>query len=122
MTIDTKKLRELAEAALAGKLSAFSERMHAALTPEVVLALLDERRDLVLALEKAREERNHVGVEIRREWMGKCDALRKDAERYRWLRDTGDDTWMPLVNRDRYCTAASVDQAIDAALPSREKS
>lgn len=36
-----------------------------------------ERNAALLDAERAREERNRVGVEIRREWMAKCEALRK---------------------------------------------
>lgn len=43
------------------------------------------------------------------------DALRKDAERYRWLRDVGDATWRPFGIREGY-SAEQADAAIDAAL------
>jgi hypothetical protein len=43
------------------------------------------------------------------------EALQADARRYRWLRDIGDKTWVPL--RARYCRGPmSVDQDIDAAM------
>lgn len=41
------------------------------------------------------------------------EALRKDAERYRWLRDTGDATWTPLCER---MPNYDVDSAIDDAM------
>ncbi len=41
--------------------------------------------------------------------------LRRDAERYRWLRDIGDATWRPFGVRDG-CSAAQADAAIDAAI------
>lgn len=43
------------------------------------------------------------------------DALRKDAERYRWLRDVGDATWRPFDIREGY-SAEQADAAIDAVL------
>lgn len=46
-----------------------------------------------------------------------CEALRKDAERYRWLRDIGDRTWTALANR-RGLNAAAIDSAIDRAMAS----
>ncbi len=46
------------------------------------------------------------------------DALteeKKDAARYRWLRDVGDATWRPFALREGY-SAAQADAAIDAAM------
>jgi hypothetical protein len=41
-----------------------------------------ERADALLATERAREERNRVGLDVRREWVGKCiEAIR---ERDHW--------------------------------------
>jgi hypothetical protein len=52
---------------------------------------------------------------------GKRDALAKDAERYRWLRDVGDESWVAMSRR-RYpdhippsIEADRIDAAIDAA-------
>lgn len=39
----------------------------------------------------------------------------RDAERYRWLRDIGDETWTPFVIHGMQ-TAKSVDAWIDAAI------
>lgn len=44
------------------------------------------------------------------------DALRKDAERYRWLRDVGDETWVPMGKRPGINFTHEIDQAIDAAI------
>ena len=41
------------------------------------------------------------------------EALKRDAERYRWLRDIGDITWTPLRERMPHY---DVDKAIDAAM------
>ena len=41
------------------------------------------------------------------------EALKRDAERYRWLRDIGDATWTPLRER---MPSYNVDSAIDAAM------
>jgi hypothetical protein len=43
-------------------------------------------------------------------------ALRKDAERYRWLRDVGDETWVPMGKRPSVNFTHEIDQAIDAAI------
>jgi hypothetical protein len=40
-----------------------------------------ERNAALLDAERAREERNRVGVEIRREWMAKCEVLREVARK-----------------------------------------
>lgn len=48
-----------------------------------------------------------------------CDELaelRKDAERYRWLRDVGDETWVPMGKRPGVNFTHEIDQAIDAAI------
>lgn len=42
------------------------------------------------------------------------DALRADAERYRWLRDAGNETWAPLGKRPGVQFTYQVDAAIDA--------
>lgn len=41
--------------------------------------------------------------------------LRRDAERYRWLRDTGDGTWVPMAKRVPE-GARGIDAAIDSAM------
>ncbi len=40
------------------------------------------------------------------------DALRKDAERYRWLRDKGSNTWAPFTGQWKM-NAEHCDAAID---------
>lgn len=40
---------------------------------------------------------------------------KRGAERYRWLRDTGDETWRPFVARTGY-SGEQLDYAIDAAM------
>lgn len=42
----------------------------------------------------------------------------RDAERYRWLRDVGDNTWTPLMKRGP-AFAVNMDAAIDAAMRDR---
>ena len=49
------------------------------------------------------------------------DALAKDAERYRWLRDVGDKTWTPFCQRlgwhsQGFNMDRRIDATIDAAL------
>lgn len=45
------------------------------------------------------------------------EAAEKDAARYQWLRDTGDETWVPLKSRLRGSNKAEahIDAAIAAA-------
>ena len=45
----------------------------------------------------------------------------EDARRYRWLRDTGGATWMPLAKRHTFNCALpdAVDEAIDIAMNQR---
>ena len=53
-----------------------------------------------------------------RYWYQQAKSLRADAERYRWLRDVGDSTWVPLAKRinDPPMTIAQVEAHIDAAI------
>jgi len=48
------------------------------------------------------------------------ERLRADAERYRWLRDVGDETWTPFSKRTGY-SADEADAAIDAAIKEQSK-
>ena len=48
------------------------------------------------------------------------EEARKDAERYRWLRDTGDATWRPFGIREG-CSAAQADAAIDSAIEAEKR-
>lgn len=47
-------------------------------------------------------------------------ARAQDATRYRWLRDVGDRTWLPLLARDKVKSRKQVDAAIDAAIAKGE--
>lgn len=49
-----------------------------------------------------------------------CAEFRKDAERYRWLRDVGDNTWEPFCKRP-HPFDYNVDAAIDAAIERGDK-
>ncbi len=44
---------------------------------------------------------------------------RKDAERYRWLRDIGNNTWEPMIKRGT--TATQCDSAIDAEIAATQE-
>ena len=44
------------------------------------------------------------------------NALRRDALRYRWLRDVGDSTFRPMSTRPGVRSAEQIDAAIDAAM------
>lgn len=46
-------------------------------------------------------------------------AEQKDAARYRWLRDVGDESWEPLAKRG--IPAAQIDAAIDSAIRGKPK-
>jgi hypothetical protein len=72
-----------------------SERAANAMLTDELEALREKYVAAVQDAERAREERNRIGVEIRGEWMAKCEALRKDAERYRRLRNPMSE-WGPL--------------------------
>jgi hypothetical protein len=61
------------------------------------------------------EKAMHEIVRLRAE----CDIFRADAARYRWLRDIGDSTWVPLGKRKAQFTH-EIDAAIDAAIKETE--
>jgi len=86
-----------------------------------------EAMSVVLSLEGQVERLRAEVAALKRalgtDWDGKStlrmltaerDALKKDAERYRWLRDVGDANWLPIAKRG--ITAKECDAAIDAAL------
>lgn len=50
-----------------------------------------------------------------REYGFDPETLRKDAERYRWLRDTGSNTWVPFTEQWKM-DAKHCDAAIDAEM------
>lgn len=56
--------------------------------------------------------------EFERDWLECCETAekyRKDAQRYRWLRDVGNATWRPFGIRAGY-SADMADSAIDEAI------
>jgi hypothetical protein len=64
---------------------------------------------------------------IREDWVklrAELAEAKKDAERYRWLRDVGDAVWKPLGKRymDSCALPSDVDSAIDAAMRTTEES
>ncbi|MGR4042861.1 hypothetical protein [Pseudomonas sp. 910_21] len=120
MNIDKEKLKALAEAAqnASGDYAALND-YGMAVPPAVTLALLAE-------IEVLRENANFRAVQSLR---ADCEALRKDAERYRWLRDPDnqcaveDDSnhYMPpmicgYAEHEDILTREALDKAIDAAL------
>lgn len=63
------------------------------------------------------EEAAENAVSLARQLERELAEARKDAERYRWLRDKGDSTWLAFNDRpmpDGY----DIDAAIDAAMAS----
>lgn len=48
--------------------------------------------------------------------QARLEAAEIDAERYRWLRDKGDSTWVSMAKRPGVRGPEQVDTAIDAAL------
>ncbi|QTO46380.1 hypothetical protein [Burkholderia latens] len=108
-----------------------------------VEAANQKRKEAVLDAEKAREERNRVHVKLNAEWIEKTNALRaeleaaaadkRDAQRYRWLRDFGKDGvkmtppvehihamiyshMVGAIPASRVATGDELDRAIDAAM------
>lgn len=72
--------------------------------------------EALLSAERAREERNREHVRLNAEWMAKCEALRKDAARYRWLRDGGREQ----IDMFYSLWGESLDWAIDTELAKKE--
>lgn len=54
----------------------------------------------------------HAAAELASAQEAEIDALRKDAERYRWLRDKGSNTWVPFTGQWKM-DAEHCDAAID---------
>jgi hypothetical protein len=75
-----------------------------------------ERAEALLDAERAREERNREHVRLNAEWIAKCEELRKDALRYKWLRDGGREQ----IDMFNSLWGESLDWAIDAALAKKE--
>lgn len=108
MTLDTKELRKLAEAAQIGDhpdaFDAAFEFENAA-NPATVLALLDRierlEKDGTAMLFEATMK---AVAEQRDQLKAECEGLREDAKRYRWLRSIGGKVWkapmpgVPSVN------------------------
>jgi septal ring factor EnvC (AmiA/AmiB activator) len=46
----------------------------------------------------------------------KLEEVRKNERRYIWLRDIGDDTWVPLAKRPQVLFTHQIDDAIDQAI------
>ena len=105
-----------------------------------------KRKEAVMDAERAREERNREHVKLNAEWVEKTAALRaeleareadrRDAERYRWLRNehfpTADNppiaqvVWKEFDDRHgnqwvNMIDGNDLDRAIDAALAQRQE-
>jgi hypothetical protein len=48
------------------------------------------------------------------------ERLRADAARYRWLRDIGDSTWIPMGKRPGISFTHQIDDSIDAAIKAKQ--
>lgn len=120
MNIDKEKLKALAEAAQndSGDYASLND-YGMAVTPAVTLALLAE-------IEALRESATFRAVQSLR---ADCEALRKDAERYRWLRnpdnqedlEPNSDYLMPPIicgyaEHEDILAMDSLDKAIDAGM------
>ena len=106
-----------------------------------------KRKEAVMDAERAREERNREHVKLNAEWIEKTNALRaeleaaavdrRDAERYRALRDFGKDGvkmkppvehvhamiyshMVGAIPASRVAMGDELDRAIDAALAQRQ--
>ncbi|KTC34172.1 hypothetical protein AO265_39860 [Pseudomonas sp. ABAC61] len=111
MNIDKERLKALAEAAQndSGDYAALND-YGMAVPPTVTLALLAE-------IEALRESANFRAVQSLR---ADCEALRKDAERYWWLRDKSESVHsfylsVPIWFSGVRFRKDDVDSAIDAA-------
>ena len=86
---------------------------------ELMLAHLDGRMRAAQPAHQQEPDEIRSYAAARRAWIASAahapaDSVLEDAERYRWLRDVGDPTWVPFRIRTGY-SAAQVDDAIDAA-------
>ena len=116
---DTKELRKLLAAATPGEWQAYENRsgtLYVAAGGEIVFfaanddGTQDANTDLIVALHNATPA-----------LLDELDALRADAERYRWLRSNGHD-WEVFIPTDKNASGHAVwhgytdmDAAIDAA-------
>jgi hypothetical protein len=74
-----------------------------------------------MAYKLGHREARHAAAEIANEadaliadLLARLRAAEADAERYRWMRDVGDETWRPMAARVAE-GAQGIDAAIDAA-------
>lgn len=51
-----------------------------------------------------------------RDLARQVEELQADAKRYRWMRDIGDETWVPMGRRPGVRFSHEIDQAIDMAI------
>lgn len=97
----------------------------AAADPAAVLALIAEVEFLTESRKEARDERNRFGdqldaAELKIDQLkAEVEALRKDAERYRYLRD-GDDEFVSIIavaeDSITFLGESHADSAVDAAM------
>jgi hypothetical protein len=78
-----------------------------------ITALLAEVERLSLVVRHLNGQVDHLGIRLG-EVMAERDGLRTDAGRYRWLRDIGNASWIPLVKRWQF--AHEADAVIDEAM------
>lgn len=117
MTIDKEKLKALAERAVAGNPPGGDGNPFPALAVRAVdiLALLAE-------IERLESEAMHAAAgaqsdrEQRDQLKAENEALRKDAERYRWLKRQRSKAWrdaagVPMNHTDAFIDAAMVKEA-----------
>jgi ABC-type phosphate transport system auxiliary subunit len=89
---------------------------------------IDEQRQIAVDLREAADEIERLRAENARLSLNAAidkqaldslraenEELRKDAGRYRWLRDVGDETWIPLGKRPNVRFTHEIDAAIDKA-------
>lgn len=88
------------------------------------ISLNDARSDMAAALSLVADVRAAIGDDgklMQPELIEYCKAMKRDAERYRWLRnDSGDDfetPWIALgMHGNEWLTGEHADAAIDAAM------
>lgn len=91
-------------------------RRDAALTADKLSRQHEAIKELTITLHEMRDAWRSRAEEAQQ----KIDSLRRDTERYRWLRDVGDSTWEPMAKRVPE-GAAGIDAAIDAAMEGKHE-
>lgn len=123
---DTTELKAAAEALIRENTCAAATRFEDAATPTAVLALIAENEALRVKLEVSEDTRQVLRGSLAQADVD-IDALRKDAERYRWLREyNAPETEAPFICQQRLMfgklyyagplVAEALDREVDSAI------